>query len=82
MTRSGQIAEDKASCARCLYVNLDFLRIEPPPADNGEECWNGWEEDMALAGAPEVDAIEEGYLRKWSPRSTSGSRPSPYNRRP
>jgi hypothetical protein len=44
------VRDESASCERCLYVNLDFLRR---PADSGEDAWNGCEEDI-LAKVPGV----------------------------
>lgn len=48
MTRSGHAVEERASWARCLYVNRD-LRLRPAEAgEMGEEARNGCEDDITV----------------------------------
>jgi hypothetical protein len=47
MTLSGQVVDEVASCASCLYVNRDFF-LCPPLAESGEEGWKGWEDDIVV----------------------------------
>lgn len=47
MTRKGQLVDDSASCAKCLYVNRDFLR-RAPFVERGDEGWKGCEEDIVV----------------------------------
>lgn len=45
IARKGHAVEERASCAKCLYVNLDFVRRALLP-NSGEEGWNGCDDDM------------------------------------
>ena len=47
MTLRGEVVDDVASCASCLYVNRDFL-LCAPPVESGEEGWKGCEEDIVV----------------------------------
>lgn len=58
MTRSGHVVEERASWARCLYVNRD-LRLRPIVGEMGEEARNGCEEDIATE---EVEAFSKHQM--------------------
>lgn len=59
MTRSGQVVEERASWARCLYVKRD-LRLRPIVGEIGEEARNCCEEDIA---AEEVELLAKATSR-------------------
>ena len=58
MTLRGQVVDDVASSASCLYVNRDFL-LCAPPVEGGEEGWKGCEEDIVV-----VVVVEERHGRR------------------
>jgi hypothetical protein len=57
ITRKGQLLEDRASCAKCLYVNRDFLRR----ISRGDDGWKACEDDMMDKMMDEKAYFDFGY---------------------